>query len=208
MFFNWLQRKRHAKGFGIHSPFAFNFITQIVYEKHGYYAFSDIANILSAHNIQETNVKINHLSYRVVTHFRPKTILEMGLSDGINTLYIGSASPDATRHCLYSEDKKTLLASNLQEYYSKNVEIIDKVDSSECYDAIFIYLNRFAVDTDKLFSMSSDNTFWVISGIKSGNGRRLWKNIVKDKRSRITFDMKDIGIVILKQSYNKRHYLI
>ena len=101
-----------------------------------------------------------------------------------------------------------MLARNLHTTYNRHVEFIDEIDLSELYDGIFVYLNSFPVDMESLLSMSSDDTFWVIAGIKSGNGKRFWKAVVADERARITFDMKDIGVVVLKKSYHKASYLI
>ena len=33
---------RHRKGFGVHSPFAFSFITKVIDERCGYYCYQDI----------------------------------------------------------------------------------------------------------------------------------------------------------------------
>ncbi|MEA4948398.1 MAG: hypothetical protein VB075_16720 [Petrimonas sp.] len=208
MFLKWLKRKKQAKGFGIHSPFAFNFITNVIYEKHGYTAFSDIDQVLRDHNIVTSDEKLHYLSYRLVRYFQPEKILELDTGKGVNTLYISSASKDAVCHCFDPEGKNILMARNLHTKFNKNVGFIDEIDISELYDGIFVYLNRFPIDMENLLSMSSDETFWVITGIKSGNGRRFWKTVVADERARITFDMKDIGIVILKESYHKANYLV
>ena len=38
-----LKRIRHRRGYGVHSPFAFNFLTYVVYERGEYYAYRDLA---------------------------------------------------------------------------------------------------------------------------------------------------------------------
>ena len=38
----WLLRLRHRRGYGIHSPFAFDFVTGVVYEDGAYYAYEVI----------------------------------------------------------------------------------------------------------------------------------------------------------------------
>ena len=38
-----LKRFRHRRGYGVHSPFAFNFLTYVVYERGEYYAYRDLA---------------------------------------------------------------------------------------------------------------------------------------------------------------------
>lgn len=41
--FIWLSRFRHRCGYGVHSPFAFNLITQVIYESTPYYRYKDLA---------------------------------------------------------------------------------------------------------------------------------------------------------------------
>lgn len=38
----WLRRFRHRKGYGVHSPFAFGFIKQVLEEHDAYYAYRQI----------------------------------------------------------------------------------------------------------------------------------------------------------------------
>lgn len=208
MFFDFLHRKKRAAGHGVHSPFAFHFITDVIYEKHGYNAFSDIDKILSEQQIDVRNKKLHYLSYRLIRYFQPEKVIEIETGKGVNTLYISAASKDAVHHCFDPTGENVLMARNLHTTFSKNVEFIEEIDVSESYDGIFVYLDTFLIDMENLLVMSNDNTFWVITGIRSGNGKRFWKNIVKDERARLTFDLKDIGIVILKKSFNKLNYLI
>ena len=41
--FIWLSRFRHRCGYGVHSPFAFNLITQVIYEYTPFYKYKDRA---------------------------------------------------------------------------------------------------------------------------------------------------------------------
>ena len=41
--FVWLLRFRHRRGYGVHSPFAFNFITDVVYQRLPYYKYCELA---------------------------------------------------------------------------------------------------------------------------------------------------------------------
>lgn len=186
MIFDWFKRLKHARGHGIHSPFAFHLITGVIYEKHRYYAFDDIEDALRKNQIETYNHTLHHLSYRLVRHFRPAKVLEINSPNGINALYINAANKEAVCHN--------------PEFHQTNAVPL--------YDAIFIYPTDKCIDAESLFSMSSDDTFWVISGIKSGATKHFWRKIVKDDRARITFDRKNIGIVFLKKAYNKQNYLI
>ena len=42
----WLMRIRHRCGYGVHSPFAFRFLTDVVYERTPYYAYSTLDEAL------------------------------------------------------------------------------------------------------------------------------------------------------------------
>ena len=41
--FIWLYRFRHRCGYGVHSPFAFNLITHVIYETTPYYKYWELA---------------------------------------------------------------------------------------------------------------------------------------------------------------------
>lgn len=43
----WLRRFRHRRGYGVHSPFAFRFLQDVVYEKSPYYAYCELDSHLA-----------------------------------------------------------------------------------------------------------------------------------------------------------------
>lgn len=45
--FVWLWRFRHRKGYGIHSPFAFSLVTQVLYSPGHYYAYEWLDGLMS-----------------------------------------------------------------------------------------------------------------------------------------------------------------
>ena len=109
---------RHSYGFGIHSPFIFRYVRNVVYEKSEYYAFGAIEKLRKElHNntdvIQVTDfgtgeskprkiaeiarkslkrAKSAQLLYRTVNFVKPETILELGTSLGITTCYLAAYS--------------------------------------------------------------------------------------------------------------------
>ncbi len=40
--YTWWQRLRHSRGFGIHSPFAYRFITEVLNQPYAYYAYDSL----------------------------------------------------------------------------------------------------------------------------------------------------------------------
>ncbi len=184
MLLNSIRRKIKAKGHGIHSPFAYEFITKVIYSGYAYYAYFDIKKLLAKQKIEPYNERLHHLSYRLIQYFKPDKTLEINPENNINSLYLCHSGKEMILHSLEEANEK------------------------QKYDAIFIYLIDEKSNIDFLLSISNENCFWLLSGINSKTGKHIWKKIVKDSRVQFTFDMKDIGIVVLKKDFLKSHYLI
>lgn len=188
-FFRFFLRKKQSKGYGIHSPFAFDLITNLLYSPYGYYAYTDIARELSNKLVSPT--EYNRLSFRLVNHFKVKKILEINPENEVNRLFIKAASSNI---CYSSVDEKAL----------HNV-------MNSVYDAIFINIKPESyshLSVERLLKFSNKNTFWVLNHIEIKRGKHFWRDIVDDSRVSITFDMKEKGIAFLDLSYHKSHYLI
>jgi len=41
-FTRWISRWRHRRGYGVHSPWAFSWITQVIYNDMAYYAYANL----------------------------------------------------------------------------------------------------------------------------------------------------------------------
>jgi len=115
----------NGKGHGIHSPFVFDFIQNVLNDKRNFYAYSQIENLRSQLINDKTiievedfgagsavsktksrsvsdiakhaakNKKFAQLLFRIADYYQPKTILELGTSLGISSAYLASASPNA-----------------------------------------------------------------------------------------------------------------
>ena len=72
--FIWLARFRHRCGYGVHSPFAFRFITEVIYERHPYYADRELDKELPL-SMRLRQRRGLHLLLRLSNHLQPKTIV-------------------------------------------------------------------------------------------------------------------------------------
>jgi predicted O-methyltransferase YrrM len=121
---------RHKFGFGIHSPFVYEFVTGVMRNREKKPAFAEIEKLrkdllksektLQYHDpgagsarLRDKNRKIKNivksssvsgkygsLLFRIVEEFKPKVILEIGTSLGISTLYLAKANKDARVYTL------------------------------------------------------------------------------------------------------------
>lgn len=115
----------NGKGHGMHSPFIFHFITQVLNDKQQYSEYDTVENLRSellkdktvltiedfgaGSSINKTNErtvasiaknaakpkKFGQLLFRMVKAYQPATILELGTSLGITTSYLSLAKPTA-----------------------------------------------------------------------------------------------------------------
>ncbi len=125
MFFQYLRYRLSAKtGHGTHSPFVFQLLNSVIYNKHRYYAYTEIEEyrkqlLASTEQIScidfGASAKGNHpifkniriiakravkppkygqLLFRLVNFYQSKNILEIGTSLGVTTCYLAAANTD------------------------------------------------------------------------------------------------------------------
>ena len=116
---------RHKKGYGIHSPFLYNLIRNVLMLNSNYYALDDIANLrfdmlnctkeievqdfgagskVMKYNTRKIkditkhsaiNEKYGEMLFRLIEYFKPNTILELGTSLGLGTSYLAMPNSKA-----------------------------------------------------------------------------------------------------------------
>lgn len=74
----WLLRVRHRKGYGVHSPFAFEFVTDVLYNGGRYYAYDEIDAALCWWQ-RGRERSLRHLLFRMANYRRPHTLWCSGL---------------------------------------------------------------------------------------------------------------------------------
>ncbi len=67
-----LKRWWRSKGFGIHSPFAFYFVTRVLRERLPYYAYADIDRMCAHSAVRSRELK---LLFRVACYFNPSDVM-------------------------------------------------------------------------------------------------------------------------------------
>ncbi len=76
----WLMRVRHRKGYGVHSPFAFDFVTNVLYNGECYYAYEEMDRTLRWW--QRGRVRsMRHLLFRLANYRRPHTVYCAGMDE-------------------------------------------------------------------------------------------------------------------------------
>ena len=189
--FIWLKRFPYRCGYGVHSPFAFNLITQVIYEKMPYYNYEalrqEVLTKLPHHakGWNDSSIKINRLLFRLVNRFQPSTIVDLG-PESSSALYMKSANKKAT---LYSIDRPV---SDLPQV-----------------DFLYIHMRNnpqfLCDDFDSLVRKMSPNGICVVKGIHNSKAMNLcWQSFVKNEYVGITFDLYDVGLLFFDKTKIKQ----
>ena len=82
-------RFRHKRGYGVHSPFVFDLITNVIKEKAIYY---DFERIESKGNIREKERKLYRLLFRLAEYFSYRNVLCVGVRSPWASMYLAAVS--------------------------------------------------------------------------------------------------------------------
>ena len=91
--FIWLYRFRHRCGYGVHSPFAFNLITHVIYESTPYYKYEELVTAQKKLAPQKDrtwsyeSLKVKRLLFRLVNYAQPTTDVDAGRQSA-SSLYL------------------------------------------------------------------------------------------------------------------------
>lgn len=209
---SWLRRKRNARGYGVHSPFAFELITKVIHSPYGYYAFEDIPVWMKYKGFDPNQITpFNHLSYRLVEQFKPAKILEINSGNGLNTFFIRKAYPYVQCTCVETDPSAISEAQFLHFEYRDLPRIVSKMPtySDGPFDAIFIHASEGELPPiNRLLEWGHEKTFWVIHPINESQGKLYWKEIVNEKSVTTTIALKETGLAFPWPSLTPSAYLV
>lgn len=123
--FIWLRRIRHRCGYGVHSPFAFQFITEVLYTNLPYYVYDELDKELPMSDMFRVR-KILHMLLRLSNWRQPNVITCL------------SASPYVLRY-IQAGCKKAMVTECLTEGK------IDLCWLSEPVEEVLMHLDKHSV---------------------------------------------------------------
>lgn len=244
----------NGKGHGIHSPFVFEFITKVLNNKSHYPQYDDVEGtrnyllredkVLEVEDfgagsaVSKTNKrsifsiirhsvkskKFGQLLFRIVKHYQPETILELGTSLGITTSYLGLGRPEAKLVTMEGAVEVAAVASGIiQSFGLFNTSIVhgnfdetltDALDKLKTVDFAFVDGNHRQEPTERYFQQilpkTNNNSILVFDDIHwSGEMEAAWQTIRKHPSVRCSVDLFFMGIVLFRQEFKeKQHFII
>ncbi|WP_237151174.1 O-methyltransferase [Pontibacter actiniarum] len=248
-----LYRMRAYKLHGVHSPFVFDLYHNVLHHTGHYPAYDRVETLrdqllednrelritdfgagsksINQHvrrikAIARTSAKppkYGQLLFRLVNHFQPQTILELGTSLGLTTSYLAEARRKADIHTFEGcpsiarvarENFKkqglkniNLVEGNLDETLEKQLQQLDRLDFA------FLDGNHRYEPTIRYFesclAKSHENTVLVLDDIYwSAEMKRAWQDIKRHPQVRQTVDLYFVGLVFLRTQQPKENFTL
>ncbi len=218
-----LRKIRHRKGYGVHSPFAYNLITKVIEEKAGYYAYQRIED-LHRTLCDKSNFGKNkcRLLFRLCNRFKPHTIIECGSKGGYSTLYMQQGCKAAHVYCIEPDNIRHATAEQILMHIPGNTTFVNLPITDgfvHCLsivpkpDFIFIHshpsVQYYREILHTLKPALSERSIVVADGIRHNKEiLRTWQQFSHDEQIRVTFDLYNIGIAFCNPALNKQNYIV
>lgn len=198
-YWNWCKRFRHRCGYGVHSPSDFFLITFVIYEDLPYYAYDALKKSPFSNSLPHYRRKVNRLLFRLVNHFRPQTLMEVGEGNGASFGYMCAARKDMQSCTLQGTD----LTQTLDEL-DRNIRLMGRLDMFHIAHTPY-YKEVF----EKAFPYVNESTCMVIGNLYESKEKEIWwKQLTESDKVTLTFDLYDIGLVFFDKKRCKQNHIV
>ncbi|MEO8734318.1 MAG: class I SAM-dependent methyltransferase [Flavobacteriales bacterium] len=159
--------------------------------------------------------------FRLARYFKPRTILELGTSFGITTLYLARAARDAAVHtiegspsiaAIAQQNFKQLDASNIVPHVGSFHDRLPEVlRGLERLDMIFIDGHHAKTPTLENFecclSNANNESVFIFDDIHwSPEMEEAWEAIKTHTQVTVTIDLLHMGLVFLRKEQQREHF--
>jgi predicted O-methyltransferase YrrM len=238
-----------GKGHGIHSPFIFDFVVNVLNDNRHFYSYDIIESLrrqlldnkslltiedfgagsVTGSTRQRTvasiakhaakNEKLCRLLFRIVDHYQPESILELGTSLGISSAYMASAAPGAKLITIEGASSVAELAiDHHQRLQIHNIRVISGrfedvlpgvLHEIKTVDMAFVDGNHRFEPTkhyfDQLVSKVGSGSILIFDDIHwSEEMEDVWRVIKADERVVASIDLFFIGIVLFNPAFKSK----
>lgn len=225
-YYTAFRRYNRSKGFGIHSPFAFNFVLKVLRERCPYYAYDDIhSSHWEASRLTTPKERRNLISFkyakmifRITCHFNPALILQIGSSHGIvskTLLSVSSSSHlysyNGVRHHHKIYESITSEITHRIHDFDDVSEAIENYYTSLNNIAPFIIVNHIDNNSKKVIdaatkAINNEGIIIVCNINKCSTMKKTWNEIKSTMNHGMSFSNEKIGIIVGYKHLPLQHF--
>lgn len=238
----------------MHSPFVFQFILHVLNNRSRYLPPADIEVVRESLKKDQRLLTIEDLGagsrvsttrqravqqlatsalkppryaqllFRLVKHYQPQTIVELGTSLGITTSYLSKANPQAAITTIEgSKAVAEIAAQNFKELNLKNIQLLQGnfddlvpsvinrlssidfayIDGNHRYEPTMNYFHQFLPKTINNSILIFDDIHW------SEEMEKAWEEIKQHPSVQCTVDIFFLGFVFFRSEFKiKQHFTV
>ena len=237
----------------IHSPYLFEFYNNVINDESPFYIYEDIESIRAKLLLTEMEISIDdhgagsrvnsssnrkikdiakntlkaakygQLLFRLVNHFKPKTILELGTSLGVSTLYLAGPSKKikvvTVEGCLNAAKVAQI---NFDKIGFENIELVNNtfeaflpayLKTVKELDFVFFDGNHQKEATINYFNWcvekANNETVFVFDDIHWSSGMsEAWEVIKSHPKVTSSINLFFVGIVFFNKDLSKEDFIL
>jgi predicted O-methyltransferase YrrM len=170
-----------------------------------------------------SSARFSRLLFRLICRLEAKTILELGTSLGINTLYLSAAAPEGQVYTLEGCPETASAARKLfGRWPHRNIVLeegnIDQrlpqlLQQLETIDAAYLDANHTYEASMRYFELLlpklHPHSFLVIDDIYWSAGmQKAWQEMSQHPQVSLSLDLYDAGILFFRPGLRKAHYIL
>lgn len=185
--FRWLRRFRKRQGYGVHSPYAFDFITGVIYNSEAYYAYDALRRALpySLSRLDEYD-PVSGLSAKDL-----RLLFRLANFQEARVLHLRGASAAVQSHLLAARP---------------HAAVVDAAVAGEPADLLFTDL---AASPAPPFSPLSEGGMHILRGIhRSKAAEAFWEQCRSHHSATLSFDLWRFGILLNRPKLVPSSYVV
>ena len=182
----WLSRLGHCRGFGIQSPWAYSLDRYVINEHFPYYAYDELASAYP--DVDGETRRLCELYFRLANYRQPHKICLFLPHADVYAAYL-------KRGCMTVD--VILAKQSLEGIQTVELALMSLSDSlaESCYESILQKVDEHSV--------------LAVEGIAANRqSKQMWRDIVDDDRTGVSFDLYDCGLVFFDKQRYKKNYII
>ena len=207
----------NRRGFGIHSPWAYDLITNVIEEKLPYYAYDDLYDYwkLCPDSLPQYDENIDQLLFRLVNALHPRLIVEIGTGAGVSTGYLASVSSAIpcitldTRHPFNAQVSKAVSSFGNVEYRIGDVLQMLESITQDGRPIDFVHVAHTALFRESmeiLIPCLNDKSVVLVEGINGRNRQKWFETLSAGNETGVVITKGSAGMLFFDKKMYKQHY--